>query len=602
MARLRSRVTGFLGIIGPESTSRPLARALPGPASARFVEWLDGDKNPVAVLASGCLTWGVHVSLVGSLDNFDELADELAGHGHVVASGADHELAAHAYEQWGELFVERLCGMFAIAVWDPRTQLLLLARDRAGARSLHYCARGETLSFASDLTRLRTLADVSAEIDPRAIDAYLTFQAVPAPLSIYRSVQKLPAAHLLTWSHGASALRRYWSLDFSEKRRRPLGEAAEELSDVLGRVTAQVTGRRSWGLMLSGGLDSSVLLALLSQATPGPVRTFTLAFREKRRDAESSRAVASQFGTEHQVFEVEPVIGQVLPQIFASYHEPYANPSALTIPHTASLLRGKSEIFLMGEGADEVFGGRHRHLASAMIARLQDIPGAAALAAVCARWPLGRLAIALDGVARSAVDRHLSWMATFPPEAKADLYTAELTAGIDCDCPRTLLGRLIPDRAHPVDQALAADYGLWVPEVLWTNLDPGQGAAGLDLRCPFLDHRVVEFAMRLPSGLRVGWTTSKLVLRRLGRDRKIRPPRGAWQAQAKISLAALLRGELRPLLEESLVGSRSLARGYFRAAALRQTIDEHLAGYRDHSRRLWALIMLEQWHRHRFDR
>lgn len=599
MMPLSSRARRFGGIIGSRIASGQPA----GPARARLVEWHGDAAEPAEVRTAVGATSRLYVSLVGGLDNLRELTDELTKCGHRLAGKTEVDVIAHAYEQWGEACIKRFCGAFAIAVWDERDQTLLLARDRSGARSLYYQLGETTFAYASDLATLRALTDVPREVDPQAIDAFLTFRAVPAPLSIFRSVRKLPAAHVLRLANGIPAAKPYWSMDFSQKERPRTGNIEERLAELLRQVTKEMTDGQSWGLMLSGGLDSSILLEVLSGLNADPVPAYTFAFPTKPEEAESARRIASRFATEHQVFDVEPRIAEAVPTIVDRYDQPYADMAALALGCMTPLLRGKTEMVLTGEGADDVFCGRERHMACAMIARLGHIPGVALGATAGALLAVGRMRTFFEGMQLPMIDRYLHWVSTFRPAAKTRLYTPEFAGRIDPDYPHALLHRVIPADAHPLDQMLAADFGLWVPEVLRAKFDPVQGADGVEMCAPFLDHRVVELSARLPPSLKVGWGTTKTVLRRLARRRGIpvRAPlvRGL---KKKISLAQLLRGELRPVLEESLFSLRASERGYFRPAAVRQLADEHLTGRADHSDQLWALLMLEQWHRRQLDR
>jgi asparagine synthase (glutamine-hydrolysing) len=596
---LLSRAQRFGGIIGSQIRS-----GRPGPAHARLAEWHAGAAEPAEVMSAGCAADRLYVSLVGGVDNRGELSEELAKCGHRLAGKTDGEVIAHGYEQWGEACVERFRGVLALAVWDEHAQTLLLARDRSGARSLYYQPGEKTFAYASDLATLRALADVPGEVDPQAIDAFLTFRAVPAPLSIFRSVKKLPAAHVLRLANGIPVVKPYWSLDFGSKEPARTGGAEERLAELLRQVMREMTGGRSWGLLFSGGLDSSILLEALSGMDwDRPLPLFTFAFPEKPEEAESARRMASRFATVHHLFNVEPRIAEAVPKVVAQFDQPYANDAALPMSYMASLLFGKTEVALTGEGADDVFCGRERHLACMMIARFDHIPGLTLAAAACAPLTAGRMRLLLDGIRLPLIDRLLRWVGAFRPDEKARLYAPEFAAGIDPDYLGALLRGVIPADAHPLDQMLAADLGIWVPEVLRANLDPAEGADGVVMRAPFLDHRVAEFSARLLPNVKVGWVTTKALLRRLARRRGIfvRAPllRGV---KTKISLANALRGELRPLLEESLFSPRAEARGYFRPVAVRRLAEEHGTGRADHSHQLWALLMLELWHRRHLDR
>lgn len=594
-----SRAQSFGGIIGS-----PIGSGQPGRRGhAHLAEWCAGEAESAEVEATGCTADRLYVSLVGGVDNRGELSGELAQHGHRLAEKTDTELIAHAYEQWGEACVERFCGAFALAIWDDHARTLLLARDRGGARSLYYRPGEKTFAYASDLATLRALADIPAEVDPQAIDAFLTFRAVPAPLTIFRCVRKLPAAHVLRLANGIPAVKPYWSLDFGQKEPGRDAGVEERLAELLRQVMSEMTEGRSWGLMFSGGLDSSILLeALAGMDKERPVPLFTFAFLEKPEEAESARRIASRFATLHHIFDVEPRIAEAVPNVVARFDQPYANDAALPMSYITSLLFGKAEVALTGEGADDVFCGRERHLACMTIARLERIPGLTLAAAACAPLTAGRMRFLLDSLRLPVADRLLHWVGAFRADEKTRLYGPEFAARVDPDYLGALLRGVIPAGAHPQDQMLAADFGIWVPDVLRANLDPAEGADGAAMRTPFLDHRVVEFSARLLPSVRVGWVTTKAVLRRLARRRGIfvRAPllRGV---KTKMSIAKALRGELRPLLEESLFSPRAEARGYFRPLAVRRLAEEHLTGQADRSRQLWALLMLELWHGRHLD-
>ena len=585
----------FGGVIGLAAGA---LASLPGPptVNARLLEWGVGDRRGDEVRPRGCREPGLQVSVVGAVDNIQQLIGELAARGHRIEHGDNADVVAHAYEQWGDACLERFWGAFALVIWDRRADTLLLARDRVGGRCLYYQVAGELFAFASGLDTLRALVHVPRDVDLQAVDAYLTFRAVPAPLTIYRSVRKLPAARALHVTRGAISVRRYWAIPF-EKDRIGVDEAAERLSQLLREVSGRITADRSWGVLLSGGLDSSLLVGLLSEGADRPVRTFTFAFPRKPEEPTSAARVARRFATDHRVFAVQPRVADKLGEIVACYEEPYADVAAVSLHCGLSLLRGTVAVALTGDGGDELFCGRERHVVYGTIGRL-GIPEWTLAAVGRLPVPHRRARLLLSGLAAPMVDRHLLWLSGLPPAEKAGLYAPQFAAAIDLDYGRTLLDPLIPAAAHPVDQMLAVDVGLWVPEVLSVKLRAGSTAGDVDVRAPFLTHRFVEFAAGLPPALKIGFMRSKAVLRRLARMRRIPAAMPLMRGTAtKVSVPDLLRGELRPMLEEMVLGPEALSRSYFRPAAIRQLVDAHIAGRADHSRYLWPLLMLEQWHR-----
>jgi asparagine synthase (glutamine-hydrolysing) len=599
--RHQPQVTDFAGLIARRGGR--FSEVPPSSASARTTSCLlergMDDSELAEVQITGCPGRPIRVSLTGSIDNAQGLIHELRTRDHKFTTGRDAEVIAHAYEEWGEAFVERLWGVFALTVWDERAGILLLARDRIGARSLYYCEVDEGFAFGSHLTALRALVDPPWDIDPRAIDAYLTLRAVPAPLSIFRSVSKLPAAHILKHDCGKAKLTPYWSFNCQQKTRADQREVAETLDGLL-RDTLERNGGDECGVMLSAGVDSAIILALLSELRRGPVQTFSFAFAGGFHELAGARRTAQYFGAEHHEFNVEPRIEDALCAVIWRYEEPHGNASALPWHYMTCFLPERVKMVLCGEGADEVFAGRDRHLVVSMAERLHGLSRSHVMVALAgiARFS-GSVGKFFKGAALPPLDRHLFWASTFSPAEKAALYSPDFAEHIEVDQARQLLACLLPLSAHPLDQAFAVDLGLWVPEVLTITL----GIEGVQVRTPFLDHRIVELAASLPPSWKVGWGKSKRFLREAYVHRL--PP---WLSSsrrrggAKIPVGPLLRGELRTWLEEYVLSPTAMDRGYFEPTAVRRLVDEHLQGRADHGARLWTLLMLELWHRQWLDR
>lgn len=594
----QTATTRFAGAVGPPAAGVAERLGVHAGPRARLLRWSGGDAEPVEVGPIGCPGRQLRLGFTGRIDNADEILQALRGRSHTFGLNGDAELVAHAYEEWGDECVSRLWGAFAFALWDEREQVLLLARDRAGARPIFYCELKDGFAFASHLSVLRDLLNARWDVDPQAVDCYLTFQDIPAPLTIYRQARKLPAAHLLQVRNVTPSLRRYWSLDFGPKEAIGVQEAARRLDDLLVDAIARAAEGRRCAIMLSGGLDSAILLRTMSSVTALPVRTLTFAFADNAADTSAARTLAHAFGADHRVFHVATAgILEALTAIASRYEQPSANPSALTAHYVAPFLVGQGVPIFTGDGADEIFGGRERHVAAAMVAHLRRLPAHRLFAAVGARLPMTRMRLFFEGLTLPASERHVRWVGALSATAKADLYTPEFSRAVDAGYPLRLVAGLTGAAAEPLDHALAADYGLWIPENLWATLGASFVAAGAEIRAPFLDHRIVEFAARLPASLRVSWWTSKVLLRRAYAGRLPLRRRGGTAAAPKIALAPLLRGELRPVIQEVLLAPDAMARGYFRPAVLRRIAADHLSGKSDRSRHLWALLMLELWHR-----
>jgi len=556
---------GVIGLAGGVLAPAPDTVA----ANARLLEWEFGGQTSRTVRPRGCRERALRVSVIGGLDNVHQLMEELLARGHRMEHRDSADLVAHAYEQWGDDCLERFHGAFALAIWDRGADTLLLARDRCGGQCVYYCVTGQLFAFASNLGTLQGLAQIRRDIDPQAIDAYLTFRTVPAPVTIYRSVKKLPAARALRLTSSAISVRPYWAIRF-DKTRVGIDEAGERLSQLVREVGGQITADRSWGVLLSGGLDSSLLVALLSGIADRRIRTFTFAFPSKPEEPISAARVARRFDSEHRALAVHPRVAEELADIVACYDEPYGDLAAVSMHCGLSLLRGTVQVALTGDGGDELFCGRERHVVYGTIGRL-GIPEPILAAIGRVPVPHRRARLLLSGLAAPVVDRHLLWLSDLPLAEQVGLYGPEFAAAIDPDHGRALLQQQIPTAAHPVDQMLAVDAGLWVPEVLSRKLRAGANVAHIDLRSPLLDGRLVDFAASLPPALKIGLMRSKAVLRRLARTRRIPAAMPLMRGTAtKVAVPSLLRRELRPMVEELVFGADALSREYFRPIALRQ--------------------------------
>lgn len=596
--RMEKRAVRFAGVIGAMGVHGESPNGADTGDGASLLEWVLDEGGPSPLTISGCPRRHLRVSLVGTIDNARELARELEGRAHKFSKNTEAEIVAHAYEQWGEECVARLWGVFALAIWDGRRRTLLLARDRTGSKAVYYCRLPGAFVFGSHLSVLRRMARIPSEVDPQAIDSYLTFETVPAPLTIFRLIRKLPAGGLLRLEGGVLRVRAYWAIKFETGKRVDLPEAIERFDGLFLDVVGRLMGRSRCGLLLSGGIDSGITLATLARASPAPVQAFTFVFPGDNRSGQRAPNLATYFNANSLVFPIRPHPRDDLPEVVARYEQPYANPSALSAHYMASILRDRHETIFTGEGADEVFAGRERHIAAAMVGRLQRVPLRRLVSAIGTRVPVNRIRLFSEGLSLSPSERHIRWVGTFQDDMKAQLYSPEFMSFVEPTFVRSLVGSMAPTVTEPLDQMLSADFRVWIPENLWTNFEYNFSAGGIDIRAPFLDHRIVEFSACLPPPLKVNWLTSKLLLRRVYGARVPGPPPRQGGGRPKISMAALLRQELRSVVHDTLLTPRAMARGYFQPAAVRQLVDEHLSGRIDRSRQVWALLMLELWHRH----
>jgi asparagine synthase (glutamine-hydrolysing) len=519
----------------------------------------------------------------GEVYNFRELRRDLEALGHVIRGTGDSPLIPHAYEQWGVSFAERLEGMFAIALWDRGRERLVLARDRLGKKPLLYASLPDgSLAFASETKALLRLPSLPRELDLDQLDAYLALQYVPR--SGLRAVEKVPPGSYVVAENGTVRSVRYWE---------PKASASAAEGDWIERVREEVTTavRRRLvadvplGALLSGGIDSSIVVAAMARAQAEPVRTFTIGFPDARYDERPyARAVAERYGTRHEELEIETV--PELDRLAHVFDEPFGDEAALPLLHVCEVTRNHVTVALVGDGGDEVFGGYERYRAHALAAR---VPSVVARTAVAAPWgrreprsTLYRARRFLDVAAQPAAQRYARLVEIFPLELRRRLWSDDARAQATT--------ALLPSD----DDLRVVDIESYLPGDLLPKSDLASMAVSLELRSPFLDHRVVELGLALPRDLAFGKTALK---RAFAADL---PPEIAERGKSGfgVPLDRWFRGELQPVAEDLLLGRD---RGLFRRTELERLLKEHTSGSADHGHRLWCLCMLELWQRTHVD-
>jgi asparagine synthase (glutamine-hydrolysing) len=534
----------------------------------------------------------------GELYNFPELREELARGGHAVRGTGDTPVIPHLYEEHGARFVERLEGMFALALWDRGRGRLVLARDRVGKKPLVWARLPDrTLAFASELKALLRLPGLAAEPDLAALDAYLALGYVPGERTGLRGVQRLPPGHLLVVENGTERLERYWRLEQVAQSHKV--EDEEWLERVRATVAAAVRRRLAadvpLGALLSGGIDSSVVVALMAQASSGPVRTFTVGFGEERYDErEFARAVAERYGTVHEEVVLEPDVAETLPRLAAAFDEPLGDEAALPTFLICEQARKHVTVALTGDGGDESFAGYERYLVPGLARRAAAIPGAASLGARALRAlpsgrreprsPAFRVARFLETAAAPAAERYARTLEVFPPSLRRDLWDADVA-------PVSAAELLGAPPAGGIAGLQLLDVATYLPGDLLPKADIASMAHSLELRSPLLDREVLELGLALPDSLKTRGRQGKVALRRaFAADL---PPEVAARGKTGfgVPIGRWFRGELRGLARDVLLGGR----GPFRREAVERLLDEHESGRRDHGHRLWSLVMLELW-------
>jgi asparagine synthase (glutamine-hydrolysing) len=543
----------------------------------------------------------------GELYDFQDVRRDLAARGHDVPGTGDTAVIPHVYEERGPDFAASLTGMFAIALWDRSHERLVLARDRIGKKPLHYVTLPDgSLAFASELKVLFLLPGIRRELDPDALDAYLALQYVPGEETGVGGIRRLAPGHILVWEDGRIETRAFWELRPDERN---LGDE-EWLQLVRESVTAAVRRRLvsdvPLGALLSGGIDSTIVVGLMAQASSEPVKTFTVGVDDPRYDErEPARIAASAFGTDHEELVVEPNPVELVARLTTFLDEPLGDDAILPTFLISEVARRHVTVALTGDGGDESFAGYERYAAMGLARRVGRVPLAPGLAARAIRaFPAARThprstparaARLLETAALPTVERYGALMQVFPAPLREELYTPALLASLGgARGASALLG--LPPRDGIAGLQLL-DARTYLPDDLLVKADRASMAVSLELRSPLLDHRVLELGVSLPDSLRWSGRRGKLALRRAFAHLVPKELAARGKTGFGIPLGAWFREPLRELAGDVLLGPRARARGQLRPAAVERLLAEHVRGERDHGHRLWCLLVLELWQR-----
>lgn len=542
----------------------------------------------------------------GEIYNFAELRERLERAGHRFQTRSDTEVIVHLYEEIGDRFAAELDGMFALAIWDDRRKRLILARDRFGKKPLCYAERHGRLWFGSELQALLVDPAVPRELDLQALDEYLSFMAVPAPLTIYRHIRKIPPAHLLVRDASGTSVSRYWSLQYTPKQRISEADATAEVRRLLtAAVRKRLISEVPLGAFLSGGVDSSGVVAIMAGLSTVPVKTFSIGFDEARfNELPHARRIADMYKCEHHEFEVKPSALEVLPTLVRHYGEPYADSSAIPSYYLAKLTRQHVTVALNGDGGDEMFAGYGWHLAGRLAERWQRIPRPARATVEAAaraltprsadrRSAATRAARFLAGVSRSRPAQYRAWLTVFSEDLKRELYVRQPAPYPDP------LAAILDEVQHldGVDAMLAADVAWYLPTDLLVKMDIATMANSLEARSPFLDRDLAQFVATLPSEFKLRGRQSKYILKR-ALDGLV-PDENMYRRKQgfAVPIGAWFRGELRDYLADHVLSPRFAARGLFKPDTVQRIFHDHQQGRADYAHHLWVLLNLDLWFR-----
>jgi asparagine synthase (glutamine-hydrolysing) len=557
-------------------------------------------------------TGSVQLVLNGEIYNFRELRTDLESRGHVFMTNSDTEVVVHLYEEHGERCVEQLNGMFAFALWDRSRRELLLARDRFGKKPLYYADVGRSLIFGSELKALLEHPTCPRELDLDSVARYLAFEYVPTPHSIFGGVHKLPAGHVLTWRDGSSSTKPYWDLTFDSGPDADEGDLAEELREQLrAAVRRRLVSDVPLGAFLSGGIDSSSVVALMAEAlAPGSVKTFTIGFGDASFDESShARRVASHFGTDHheEVFTPDVMLG-LLPEVYGVMDEPFADASILPTYLLSRFTRGHVTVALGGDGSDELLAG-YPTFAAERVARLYPVPeavNARTAIPLADRLPVSTSNFSFDfklkrflrGAALAPARRHAAWLGAFMPSEQSALLSTPPRGGVLEEAERTFAAAPTRD---PVERLIYLYAKTYLQDDILVKVDRASMAHSLEVRAPFLDVELAAFLSRVPPRFKLRRLGTKHLLKRAMADVL---PRGISDRPKKgfgIPVARWFKAELREALLDELSASRLRAQGLFEPSEVQRLVTEHLDGRRDHRKALWTLLVFQLWHRNWVD-
>jgi asparagine synthase (glutamine-hydrolysing) len=548
----------------------------------------------------------VQVIQNGEIYNYRELMEELRGRGHTFSTHSDTEVLVHLYEERGPAFVEALRGMFAIAVWDARHSRLVLARDRFGIKPLYYRVGGGQISFASELKALLRQPGFLREIDPVALEAFLAFNSIPAPLTIFTEARKLPAGHTLVAERGEVEISRY-----ARPAPVPAGEVRAESDEVLAdelrerlrdSVRAHLVSDVPVGVLLSGGIDSSALTALAAAESGYRVSTFSIGFEESSFDElGQARLVAERYDTDHHELILRPDAVDLLPRLVEAFDEPFGDSSALPTYLVSQLASGTVKVVLSGEGGDELFGGYYTYVADRLAPRVGR--AAPLLRPLVELLPSSSERVSFDykakrfvrGANLPPVERHHAWKEIFSTDAQDQLLSSSRTSD-PLDVYRARYAET--EGAEELARLQDLDLGIYLVDDLLVKTDRASMAHSLEARVPFLDPVVAELALALETKKKVRGFSKKRLLRRAAASLLPREIVRGRKQGFSIPVAAWLRGDLAPFARDVLSAETIERQGYLDPGAVARVLEEHTSGKEDLSRQIWGLLSFTLW----FDR
>ena len=555
-------------------------------------------------------TESVWVVYNGEIYNFQSVRADLEQRGHIFKTQTDTEIIVHAYEEYGEQCVEHFNGMFAIAVWDARLRRLMLARDRLGIKPLYYWFDHEKLVFGSELKSLLCHPHVPRQINFTALDLFLTLEYIPAPHTIYEKIFKLLPGHLLVLEHGSVRTIQYWDVPYHPNHL-SAEECREALTELIqNSVRLRLISDVPLGAFLSGGIDSSSVVAFMSQNMAQAVRTFSIGFRDDTyNELPFANAVAKHFGAEHYVEILEPDYASLTEQLATHFDEPFADTSIFPTFLVSKLASQEVKVVLSGDGGDELFAGYDTYLAEKLDRYYGRLPRSLRQAVLprftgwlppqpAKKGFINKVKRMVEGGALDRSLQHTRWMMFLHASEKAELYRAEMRDALVQDASAEYFGRYFESAAQfdLLAQQQYVDIKSYLADDILTKVDRMSMAVSIEARVPLLDYRIVEFAMNLPPQMKLNGTRTKSILREavkgLVPEAVLEKPKQGFS----IPMKQWLRSSLKPMMLDLLSVPSLQKHGYFDPVVVSKWVDEHLDGRANHSHRLWALMIFELWY------
>jgi len=601
-SRIRSATTTLIHR-GPDEQGVFESKAVSLGATRLKIIDLEGGDQPITAEDAGTT-----IVFNGEIYNHLELRSELEALGHRFRSHCDTETVLHAFLQWDTRCFARLRGMFAVALWSEPGRRLVLVRDRMGIKPLYFARRGEDLYFGSELKAILVHPEIERRLSLEGLDCYLSLNYVPFPWTLVEGIEKLPPGQFLEWRDGDVSTDSYWRLPMVEPQDRTLDSAKEELDFLLRQaIREHMISDVPLGMWLSGGIDSSTILHYAATESSKPLKTFSISFRGRSFDETAYiQQAASLYKTDHEQLDLNPAVDlQAAIEEFAYYcDEPSADAGALPVWFLAKLSKTKTTVSLSGEGADELFAGYLTHRANQLAPALRKWPRAAIQLALSGMrlWPVSdekigfeyKLSRFLEGSLMASERAHVHWNGTFSDEQKRELLTSSLSGALRGTLQE--LRSLLRDGDN-LSPYLWFDQKYFLPDDILTKTDRMSMAHSLEVRPPFLDHRIVEFTATLPSSLKIQGSRQKVLLKELMREKL--PPAILTRKKMGFDIPAhqWLRGPLRPMLTETLAWGTSEHAGLFRASAVQACLQNHLERRANLGYHLWGLMVLFLWMR-----